>query len=144
MRNRLMASAAILAVSACSNNQFPGAGGGNLDDSGLQQVVSVSTASPAVGDSIKVRSVIVNTGTAAASVTVGCAHGLTFSGLGFATQLDTLPTAGCTASLQIAPGDSLVTSATTPPVTASPGVYDLSVQQVLSPHWAVRVAVQVK
>jgi hypothetical protein len=133
----------MLAIGACASSDFTGSAGGTLDDLGLKQYVLLSTPSLAVGDSLSVRSIVINNGSVPAAVTIACGHGLTFSGLAFVSRPDTLPTNDCLVDLELAPGDSLVSTASTPPVAAVPGDYLFTVQQVLSPTWGVRLAVHV-
>jgi hypothetical protein len=115
----------------------------NLGPAGLEQRVELVTASVAVGDSFVARSVVVNRGSAPVAVTLVSGDRLAFTGVPFDIRPDTLPGQGLIATLQLAPGDSLVARGTTLPVTAVPGQYEITVQQLLSPGVGVSMAVRV-
>jgi len=143
-----MSLVVLLACAACSAGELPTSGAVLLDAAGLQQQVSISTATIAVGDSITVRSVVRNTGMRPDTIEIGevggCGlHGLAVSGIAFSARPDTAMCAGLIATVALAPGDSVLAEAVTPPITASPGEYVLTIQQVRRPLVAARVRVRV-
>jgi len=130
-------------ATACSADGLTGIAAANLGPSGLEQRVELVTPSVAVGDSFVARSVIVNHGHTPVAVTFATRDRLAFTGVPFGIRPDTLPGQGLIATLQLAPGDSLVARGATLPVTAAPGEYEMRVQQLLSPGMGVSVLVRV-
>jgi hypothetical protein len=133
-----------LSASACSSG---------LDDttslgvSNLEQHVSISPASPVVGDVLTVRSVIVNRGSSPAVVDHYSSENLRLSGIAFSgSNTDTLPGLGWTSTVEttLTPGDSIVATRATNPIASKAGDYLFFVQHVSSPAVGVTVHLKVK
>jgi len=110
---------------------------------GLLQRVELSSAEPAVGDSIAVRSVVLNRTSAPITVGYGCMmHGLGLDGVEFKWESDI--TCMGFAMIALAPGDSLVRRIVTAPITSPPGEYSLGVHQLNSPSQGLYVRLRVR
>ncbi|HEY4320715.1 MAG TPA: hypothetical protein VGM77_05985 [Gemmatimonadales bacterium] len=127
-------TAVLFVLSACSSGALvapvstPITVTGNLGSPGLEQTVTLSTSTVAVGDSVSIRSVVVNRGAEAATVGVACWRGVGLSGVSFDPSND--QRCASISLEQLRPGDSLVETMTTPPVTSTPGSYTLVVRQL--------------
>jgi hypothetical protein len=129
-------------VAACATEpMFVGTVGGNLS-AGLIQRVSVSNAMPRVGDSITIRSVVMNRSGAPITVASMDGGGLGLTGVAF-EQRGTITPIGIWMA-PLAPGDSIVTEMTTTPITAAPGEYQLHVQHLSSPGRGVDIPIRVQ
>ncbi|HEY3934543.1 MAG TPA: hypothetical protein VGL65_07980 [Gemmatimonadales bacterium] len=128
-------------MAACSGESgVTGSAAGSLGSS-LVQRVTVSNASPAVGETITVRSVVINTGRVPAVVATTDAEQLQFSGVSFAPCDCAIPL-GIT-QVPLNAGDSLVVETKTTAITATPGNYTLTVVQLNSPGHGVGIGIHV-
>ena len=142
MRPSLFVGVLVALMAACSADlPLTGVADGALGTSGLEQRVTLSADSVMVGDSLDIRSVIINRGSAPVSVT-GREGGF-FGLLGVAFKPFTGIWAFGYPVFDLRPGDSLVGYNRTTPVTSPPGDYRLTVQQVSSPGVGVTLALRV-
>ena len=139
--------ASVCIVSACSSDALvdpvspPITAIGNPGGPGLEQTVTFSTSTIAIGDSFTVHSVVVNRGTVPATVGVSCVRGVGLSGVSFHWR-DVARCQGWWLG-PLAPGDSLVENMTTPPVTSAPGDYTIIVGQLVRPTDGVPVRIRI-
>lgn len=133
---------AVVITSGCAASELPTTSVSNLGTPGLEQRVTVSSSTPAVGDSILVRSVVRNTARGPITIEVGCVTRLHFTSGAFATPREPLNCEGIWRG-SLARGDSLVWETMTPPMTASPGDYTLTVRHLSSPGGGVSLPLRV-
>jgi hypothetical protein len=134
-----------MVVAGCSS-------GGSDDENaslvnGLEQHVSISPASPSVGDALTVRSVLVNRSASSIVVDHYSGESLQLSGVGFVNNNnDTLPGFGWpfASHSTLAPGDSLVAQRRTAAISSKAGDYLFFVQQLSSPSVGVTIHLRVK
>jgi hypothetical protein len=143
MRNRMALLAALLATASCNSdvNQDETS---SLGIAGIEQHVSVTPASPATGDALTVRSVLVNRGTSPTTISYDPFGKLKLSGVGFARDTLSSGDPPSEAQLTLNPGDSLVLQRTTNAITSNPGTYVFYVQQVTTPAVGVLMHLRIK
>ena len=139
MRRSLLLPLFLGALLSCSPYDLTG--NGNPGGPGLRQRVTLSTNTFAVGDSISVRSVVVNVGRVPDTVSVSCVRGVRLEGLTFADRGGDF-CAGIFGRV-LAPGDSIVETMVSLPIASPPGDYTLTVRQLISPAGAVALRVRV-
>jgi hypothetical protein len=109
---------------------------------GLEQTVQLSPAEPKTGDTLDIRSIVVN-GTAAPVDVVSRICGIDLETTLKLTYTSNVACAGYSMQGALAPGDSILGFAGGV-VTSGPGTYTLRVRHLLNPDVWVEVAITVR